>query len=195
LIPGRASLSHPSTCPAQQQFCDKFCFTLLNLNDTRWQNLDGGYRTRFDPRPLLSHLETNKGAKAAWHELWEGLHHQGDVGEASYAAVPHLVRIYRGRGAIDWNTYAIVAVIELARDEGKNPKVPKWLEEDYFQAIRDLAEIGAVEILRTKNAEEVRAILSILAISAGARIHAKFLVAYSAEELLEIERLASEVEP
>lgn len=73
--------------------------------------------------------------------------------------------------------------------------MPKWLEEDYFQAIRDLAEIGAVEILRTKNAEEVRAILSILAISAGARIHAKFLVAYSAEELLEIERLASEVEP
>jgi hypothetical protein len=168
---------------------------MLSLNDTRWQNLDGGYRTRFDPRPLLSQLEANKGAKAAWHELWEGLHHQGDVGEASYAAVPHLVRIYRGREVVDWNTYAIVAVIELARDDGKNPKVPKWLEEDYFQAIRDLAEVGAVDVLRTKNPEEVRAILSILAISASARTHAKFLVAYSAEELLEIGRLASEVEP
>jgi hypothetical protein len=167
---------------------------MFNLDDNRCQNLEGGYRDRFDPRLLLSELETKKNAKAAWHELWEGLHHQGDVGAASYAAVPHLVRIYRERGMIDWNTYAIVAVIELARDEGKNPKVPKWLEDDYFQAIRDLAEVSAVEVLQTKNPEEIRAILSILAICAGARTHAKFLINYSAEELLEMERLASEVE-
>lgn len=144
----------------------------------------------FDPRPLLSELETKKNAKATWHELWEGLHHQGDVGGASYAAVPHLVRIYRKSGIIDWNTYAIVAVIELARDDRKNANMPKWLEDDYFQAIRDLAEVGAVEVLQTKNLEEIRAILSILAISAGARTHAKFLINYSAEELLEMERLS-----
>jgi hypothetical protein len=162
---------------------------MLSLDDKRWENLEGGYRTRFDPRPLLSELETDKNAEAAWHELWEGLHHQGDVGVASYAAVPHLVRIYRKRGVLDWNAYAMVAVIELARDDGENPGVPKWLENDYFQAIRDLAEIGAVEILQTANPEEIRAILSIFAISAGARTHAKFLIDYSAEELLEIKRL------
>jgi hypothetical protein len=106
-----------------------------------------------------------------------------------------MVRIYRKRGIFDWNTYAIVAVIELARDDGKNPKVPKWLEDENFQSIRDLAEVGAVKVLQTKNPEEIRAILSILAISAGARTHAKFLINYSAEELLEMERLASEVEP
>lgn len=89
------------------------------------------------------------------------------MGEASYAAVPHLVRIYRKGGVIERNTYAIVAVIELARDSGKNPPIPKWLEEGYFQAIRDLAELGAAEVLQTKNPEEIRAILSILAISAG----------------------------
>jgi len=54
-------------------------------------------------------------------------HHQGDVGEASYAAVPHPVRIYHKRAVIDWKTYAIVAVIELARDERKNPEIPQWL--------------------------------------------------------------------
>ena len=168
---------------------------MLGLDDKRWQNLDGGYRKKFDPRPSLSKLDTNNDTKVAWQELWEGLHHQGDVGEASYAAVPQLVRIYRNAGVIDWNTYAIVAVIELARDDDKNPPIPKWLEEDYFQAIRDLAELGAVEVLQTKNPEEIRAILSILAISAAARIHAKFLIDYSAEELLEMERLASDVEP
>jgi hypothetical protein len=167
---------------------------MLSLDDNRWQNLEGGYRTRFDPRPQLSKLDTNKDTKSAWHDLWEGLHHQGDVGEASYAAVSHLVQIYRKSAVIDWNTYAFVAVIELARDGGKNPAVPKWLEEDYFQAIRDLAEVGAVEVLHTKNPEEIRAILSILAISAGARTHARFLLGYSADELLEMERLASKVE-
>jgi len=168
---------------------------MLSLDDKRWQTLEGGYRTLFDPRSMLEQLEANKNTKAAWHELWEGLHHQGDVGAASYATVPHLVRIYRKRGLIDWNTYAIVAVIELACDDRKNPEVPKWLEQDYFQAIRDLAEVGAAGVLQTKNSEEIRAILSVLAISAGARTHAKFLLNYSAEELLEMERLATEVEP
>ncbi len=117
------------------------------------------------------------------------------MGEASYAAVPHLVRIYRQRGVIDWNTYAIVAVIELARDSGKNPELPEWLKEDYLQAIRELAEVGAVEVLKSTNFEDIQAILSILAIAAGARTHARFLINYSAEELLEMERLASEVDP
>jgi hypothetical protein len=55
-------------------------------------------------------------------------------------------------------------------------------------------QFRAVEVLQTKNAEEIRAILSILAIFAGARTHAKILINYSTEELLEMERLASEVQ-
>ncbi len=168
---------------------------MLSLNDKRWSDLEGGYRTQFDPRALLSALETEKDTKAAWHALWGELHHQGDVGEASYAAVPHLVRIYRLRSVIDWNTYAMVAIIELARGQGKNPQVPDWLEESYRRAIQELAEIGTVEILRAKDPEDIRAILSILAIARGARTHAKFLLEYSAEELLELERRASEGGP
>ena len=168
---------------------------MFSLDDKRWQTLAGGYRVPFDPRPQLSKLGANNDTKAAWHVLWEELHHQGDVGEASYAAVPHLVRIYRQRGVVDWNTYALVAVIELARDSGKNPEVPEWLKKDYFRALRDLAETGAAEVLKAKDSEDIRAILSILAIAAGVRTHAKFIINYSAEELQEMERLASEVHP
>ena len=168
---------------------------MLSLDDKRWSDLKGGYRTLFDARPLLSALETARDTEKAWHELWEELYHQGDVGEASYAAVPHLVRIYRLRGAIDWNTYAMVAVIELARGRGKNPQVPKWLKEGYVRAIQELAEIGAVEILPAKDPEDIRAILSILAIAKGARTNARFLLDYSAEELLELETRASEAGP
>ncbi len=168
---------------------------MLGLDDERWSDLKGGYRMQFDPRPLLSALETDKDTKTVWHELWDALHHQGDVGEASYAAVPHLVRIYRQHGAVDWNTYAIVAVIELARGQGNNPPIPEWMEEGYTRAIQELAGIGAVEILQAKDQEDIRAILSILALCKGARTHARFLLNYSAEELLELETQASEVDP
>ena len=116
---------------------------MLSLDDNRWNNLTGGYRMKCDPRPLLAGLESAENKETAWHELWEELHHQGDVGEASYASVPHLVRIHRANGTVDWNTYAMVAIIELARGKGNNPEVPTWLEEDYLRAIRELAEIGA----------------------------------------------------
>jgi hypothetical protein len=169
---------------------DKFTYIMLSFADKRWQNLEDGYREKFDPRPQLSKLLANNDTKVAWHELWEALHHQGDVGEASYAAVPELVRIYRERRELNWNTYAIVGVIELAREDGKNPKVPKWLEIDYFQSIRDLAEFGAAEVLQAKEPEEVRPILCVLAICAGARTHAKFLLNYSADELMEMEKSA-----
>jgi hypothetical protein len=160
---------------------------MLSLKDKRWPELLGGYRTPLDVRPLLSRLENERDTISVWKELWNELHHQGDVGEASFAAVPHLVRICHKREIVDWNTFAIVAIIELAREEGMNPDVPKWLEEDYFHAIRELAEIGAAEVLRTNEPDTLRAMLSIVAIERGLRTHGKFLVNYSEDEMLEIE--------
>ena len=147
----------------------------------------GGYRTPFDPRPWLALLETGKDNAAVWKAIWGDLHHQGDVGEASYATVPHLVRVYRGLGQFDWNAYAIVAIVELCRGERDNPPLPKWVEEDYFCAIQQLAETGIAQFHKLKEVENVRAALSILALAKGARAHAKFLVEYGEDELLEME--------
>ena len=163
----------------------RFC-RMETADDQRWRNLTGGYRIPFDPRPLLAKLEAGHDTDAAWHELWNELHHQGDVGDASYAAVPLLVEIYRKRRIIDWNAYAMVAIIELARTNGRNPEPPQWLKNGYFRAIRELAEIGAAEVLRAEEAETVRAILSVIAVAKDLRTHAKFLVEYSEDELLEI---------
>ena len=163
---------------------------MLSLDDNRWNNLTGGDRMKCDPRLLLAQLENAENKEAAWHELWEELHHQGDVGESSYASVPHLVRIHRKSGIVDWNTYAMVAIIELAREKGNNPEVPKWLEDDYPRAIRELAEVGATEIWRTDEPDAVLSILGIIAIAKGLRTHGKFLVEYSEDELLDIEARA-----
>ncbi len=122
-----------------------------------------------------------------WLELWDELHHQGDVGDASYAAIPYLVKIHRERGVVDWNTYELVAIVELARTEKQNPGLPGWLEEDYFHAIDELAKISATEVLRAEGPEAVRAILGVIAIAKGLRTHGKFLVEYSDDELLDME--------
>jgi hypothetical protein len=162
---------------------------MLSLDDKRWSDLKGGYRLPFDQRPLLLKLESGTDVDAAWEELWEEVHHQGDVGEASYAAVPHLVRIYRQPGIPDWNTYAIVACIELCRGKRSNPELPKWLEEDYFHAIEDLAVTGVAEFERVKEPEVIRGILIVLAISKSARTYGKLLLEYSEKELLDFDEL------
>ena len=84
---------------------------MMDFDNPEWLTLLGGYRIPYDPRRALLALERNENAEAAWKELWDELFHQGDVGEASYAAVPHLVRIHASRGIADWNTYSIVAII------------------------------------------------------------------------------------
>jgi hypothetical protein len=115
---------------------------MLSLTDKRWTELKGGYRTAFDPRPALHKLESNVHAKEAWHELWEGLHHQGDVGEASYAAVPHIVGIYRRRQKDRWRTFGLIALIELARGRDTNPKVPSWLNKTTFKQFKTWPRLG-----------------------------------------------------
>jgi hypothetical protein len=132
-------------------------------------------------------LVTKGSADDVWRKLWNELHHQGDVGEVSFAAVPHLVRICREQGLIDWNIFAIVSVIELARDQGGNPDVPGWLKDDYFSAIRALAEIALSELPRAQDPETSRAILSVMAIQKGLRAHARILINYSDDELIEME--------
>lgn len=82
------------------------------LDDPGWQQLHGGYRRPYDVSPVLVRLAAGEDT---WPELWENLHHQGDVGEASYAAVPHLVRIVKDSGRRDWNLYGLVALIEIER--------------------------------------------------------------------------------
>jgi hypothetical protein len=156
---------------------------MLSFDDERWNHLQGGYKTPFDPRPCLRKLESQQDTATAWQELWEDLHHQGNVGDASYASVPELVRIHRKGSAADWNIYAMVAIIELARTESRNPEVPEWLRDDYFRSIHELAQIGTKDILSADESETKRAILSVIAIANGLRTHGKFLVAYSEDEL------------
>jgi hypothetical protein len=140
---------------------------MLSFDDERWNHMTGGYKTPFDPRPCLRKLETQQETVAAWEELSEELHHQGDIGDASYGAVPELVRIHRTASAAGWNLYAIVVIIELARTESQNPEVPDWLREDYFRSIQELAQMGTKDILSAEESETKRASSALLRLQAA----------------------------
>ena len=160
---------------------------MLDFDDLRWSQMKGGYKVPFDSRPLLRQLESDQDVGPIWSELWDELHHQGNVGEASFAAVPHIVRIYRDRGSLDWNAYSIVSVIELARNQNENPDVPGFLKVGYFHAIHALAEVGILELPDAQDPDICCAILGIIAFDKGLRTHARLLANYSEDELRQMD--------
>jgi hypothetical protein len=161
-------------------------FNGLEFNDDRWTRLLGGYRVPYDPRKALLALERGESVDTAWNELWNELHHQGDVGEASFAAVPHLVRIHELRGVPDWNTYLIASIIELARDNPRNPKVPADFEKPYETAWARLVEIGLGELKSAEGIPLVTSIIGVLAIAKGQRMVGRFAIEFTEDERQEL---------
>jgi len=116
---------------------------MLNLNDEKWKFLDGGYRKRYDASILLKELETTKSeerVKAIMDEFWQELHHQGDVGLASYFSLPHLIRIGIKNQIRGYDILALVAVIEIQR-HSNNPKLPVEYIEEYKKEIKEATRL------------------------------------------------------
>jgi len=125
-----------------------------------WHELRGGYGITFDPRPLIASLAAGGGD---WGELWENLYHQGDVGLASYAAVPLIADLVANGHSREWNAYALVATVEEARGEVRNPPLPDWLAPSYDAALGTLFRTGFVELTSATDEILVASIIAILA--------------------------------
>ena len=137
--------------------------TMLALDDPKWKKLKGGYRVLYDPTPALRKLAQGKNA---WKELWENLHHQGDVGDASYAVVPQLVAMVEDLPrTLDF--YGLISTIEMERHRKGNPKIPAWLRKDYRKAVNDLYELAAIDLRKTKNSRMIPWILAAMAFAKG----------------------------
>ena len=163
---------------------------MLSLDDPRWELLKAGYRRPVDLRPLIRRLESGENRESTWQDIWQELYHQGDVGEGSFVAIPHLVRIHRKRSVVDWNTYAIAATVELARAADGNPDVPTWARDAYEGALRELGQVALEELPRAGDPATVQSILGLLAIVHGARTYGRILVEFTEDEVLELERAA-----
>ncbi len=100
----------------------------------------------------------------------------GDVGEVSYATVPHLVRIHREKRVLDWNFYALISIIEVERHRKSNPPLPGWLELSYREAWNIVLELGLADLKKSNNELDIRSILGALALAKGQNKLGAFIV-------------------
>ena len=137
---------------------------MLSLEDEKWKELIGGYRVPYDASVALRSMQDGFDV---WDELWNELHHQGDVDVASYATVPQLVRIASGGTNRDWNFYGLIATIEVARHRKGNPAIPAWLRADYDSAWARVSVLALADIGSKIDSATTCAVLGVLALAKG----------------------------
>ncbi|MBQ9350398.1 MULTISPECIES: hypothetical protein [unclassified Phyllobacterium] len=156
--------------------------SLLAWTDERWYTLRSGYRDLYNPSDALQALEQGD-FTLAWDELWENLHHHGDVDTAAYAAVPEIVRIAWQLKLRDWNAFALVATIEAARlNNDRNPPIPEWLMDAYERAWVDMATLALHIYPKAEDPALVTSLLSVLAFAKGNRTIGTFAMDLTEDE-------------
>lgn len=158
---------------------------LLPLNDPRWPTYRGGYRTPCDIVPLIQRLQTEGTSEGFWKIAWEELHHQADVGEATYALVPYIVDQQSRQRDIDEQVFHFCAVVELARPEKDNPPVPQELGFSYGRALDRLPVIGATLLRPGCPEADVMGVAAVTALAAGHRVLARAYLDFSRSDALD----------
>lgn len=117
----------------------------------RWRELNQAYGTGRDIPGLLAHAPVERRPShrpdTIWFELWSSLCPPGTTYSASYAAVPHLLRIaklpaFRFR----FDPLLLIASIELARLEHRGPLIPEDLETDYKECVAEARELAEAAV-------------------------------------------------
>lgn len=132
------------------------------LEEIDWSRLTDASGQSYDPRPALEAIRTGA-EQAGYDELWERVHHQGDVGTAAYAIVPDLVLLMTEAPSPDWRAYALIATAEEARCTHQEPSVPDFLEPSYRAAMRDVVSPALRHLQDATHDLDVRSALSVLA--------------------------------
>jgi hypothetical protein len=142
----------------------------MDLDNKIWSTIDGGYKIPFDASIPLKQLHSTNDMKVIadiFADLWDNLHHQGDVGLASYLAVPQLVAICVGKKSFDWNFVGLCVVIEHCRQAEHNPKLPTEYNDIYFNGLKKLEQYLLDNFKSIKDPTTLRLTLSLFATLSG----------------------------
>jgi hypothetical protein len=120
---------------------------------------------------MLRHLETvpnpNDEQDEPWFSIWSALAHQGDVYPASFAAVPHVVRILASApDRAGYQYFGFPGWVEICRQR-TSESVPADLREAYFQALAELPAYVAAAADRPWDDAMVQSVLSVIAVVKG----------------------------
>ncbi len=143
---------------------------MLSLDSPKWSELFHAYGKASDIPDLLRQLETMPawdGEEEPWFSIWSSLAHQGDVYSASFAAVPHVVRILaQAPNQADFSYFQFPAWVEICRQK-KSVAIPKELEADYFSALKQLPSLAAAAADREWDEDFLLCALSAIAAAKG----------------------------
>ena len=143
---------------------------MLSLDSPRWNQLQHAYGPASDIPTLLRALESfppSQGKSEPWFTLWSALAHQGDVYPASFAAVPHVLRVLSmAPTKADLSYFQFPAWVEICRQK-TGVAVPEDLAADYFAALKLLPSLVAEAAARRWDGEFLACALSALAIAKG----------------------------
>lgn len=147
---------------------------MLALDDPRWQSYTGGYRVPYDASAPLRRLFVEGASPELWEELWQQLHHQGDVGPAAFAAVPWLLEYAARQKELEWHVFGLIAVIELERTHYcRNRPMPPELADDYSEAIARLPEVVSAHTHKEWSPIVTQHIVACIALARGQRLLAR----------------------
>jgi len=103
------------------------------------------------------------------------LAHQGDVYSASFAAVPHIVRVLATASAAASFVYLqFPAWVEICRQRHKLAD-PGGLTSDYFEALKMVAGLVCAASVRQWDSDFLKCALSVIAVSKGFALIAESL--------------------
>lgn len=143
---------------------------MLELDSPRWAELDHAYGKAGNIPELLRQLEsfpTAEGRGEPWFSIWSALAHQGDVYPASFAAVPHVVKVLEKGPASATSSYLhFPAWVEICRHK-RSVEVPTDLESAYFDALRRLPSLAVAALDVERDEGFVRCVLCAIAAANG----------------------------
>ena len=143
---------------------------MILLDSPRWSELQHAYGSAADIPPLLRKLEnfpSSDDNQEPWFTLWSALCHQDDVYSASFAAVPHIIRILAvDPQRADFSFFQLPACIEIARARDNFP-IPEDLRQPYFEALHQLPILVGAAATRQWDESLLCSALSAIAAAKG----------------------------
>lgn len=146
---------------------------MLTLEDPTWSKLTHAYGSAQDIPDLLRALAPATHQRVdykeePWFSLWSALCHQGDVFDASYAALPHIVKIAaKADGPIDFSFFQLPAAIEIARNNGNGPRIPENLKTAYQAGITGLVDCVTTRMNDDWDQNALTSAMAALAVGKG----------------------------